>query len=373
MPAGVFTGDECLSGVSPIQGAELCSVVELMYSYEHLYACTGDKKWAERDNFVGQIKAVRNNPSIIVYEGSNEYHAKDLAVIDRMYDQFVDAVESVDKSRLISPSSEIYYAAMGCKYYNDTGELDEKGNMVASGLGWVNERVIRSSHTYSLLCGYGTSWEVMRKQDKKYTKELLSSKRHSYWITEFAVTGLANPTTREAQENEYVESYEREDELGPMGRWFEQSERKESQAYQALCAFNAVKQMRILGADCMAWCCLMSGANNGSYLKPPIDFYGYKKLAYYTLKDAYNDVLACKGDIAVSYGTEDEICPLILGDGSNATYHLTVSVINDRGEEVDRIEYPSVQTKGLTKVSLKAFRPKWQQKGYYTLQFVLEG
>lgn len=48
MPAGVFTGDECLSGVSPIQGAELCSVVELMYSYEHLYACTGDKKWAER-------------------------------------------------------------------------------------------------------------------------------------------------------------------------------------------------------------------------------------------------------------------------------------------------------------------------------------
>lgn len=48
MPAGVFTGDECLSGVSPIQGAELCSVVELMYSYEHLYAFTGDKKWAER-------------------------------------------------------------------------------------------------------------------------------------------------------------------------------------------------------------------------------------------------------------------------------------------------------------------------------------
>lgn len=48
MPAGMFTGDECLSGVSPIQGAELCSVVELMYGYELLYAYTGDKKWAER-------------------------------------------------------------------------------------------------------------------------------------------------------------------------------------------------------------------------------------------------------------------------------------------------------------------------------------
>ena len=43
-----FTGDECLSGRSPIQGTELCSVVEQMYSYELLYAYTGDKKWAER-------------------------------------------------------------------------------------------------------------------------------------------------------------------------------------------------------------------------------------------------------------------------------------------------------------------------------------
>ncbi len=43
-----LTGDECLSGVSPIQGTELCSVVELMYSFERLYAATGDIKWAER-------------------------------------------------------------------------------------------------------------------------------------------------------------------------------------------------------------------------------------------------------------------------------------------------------------------------------------
>ena len=45
---GTFTGDECLAGLRPIQGTELCSVVEQMYSYELLYACTGDKKWAER-------------------------------------------------------------------------------------------------------------------------------------------------------------------------------------------------------------------------------------------------------------------------------------------------------------------------------------
>jgi len=43
-----FTGDECLSGLSPIQGTELCAIVEQMYSYELLYACTGEAKWAER-------------------------------------------------------------------------------------------------------------------------------------------------------------------------------------------------------------------------------------------------------------------------------------------------------------------------------------
>lgn len=47
-PVDSFTGDECLSGLSPIQGTELCAIVEQMYSYEHLYAYTGDNKWAER-------------------------------------------------------------------------------------------------------------------------------------------------------------------------------------------------------------------------------------------------------------------------------------------------------------------------------------
>lgn len=47
MPVGTFTGDECLSGRSAIQGVELCAVVELMYSFEWLYAVTGDRKWAE--------------------------------------------------------------------------------------------------------------------------------------------------------------------------------------------------------------------------------------------------------------------------------------------------------------------------------------
>lgn len=45
---GTFTGDECLSGLANNQGTELCSVAELMYSCELLYAMTGDAVWADR-------------------------------------------------------------------------------------------------------------------------------------------------------------------------------------------------------------------------------------------------------------------------------------------------------------------------------------
>ena len=48
MAIGHFSGDENLSGNAPIQGAELCSIVELMFSYEYLFATTGNPKWIDR-------------------------------------------------------------------------------------------------------------------------------------------------------------------------------------------------------------------------------------------------------------------------------------------------------------------------------------
>ena len=48
-----FTGDEVLSGLDPTKGTELCAVVEQMYSYEEIFAHTGDNKWAERLEVLG--------------------------------------------------------------------------------------------------------------------------------------------------------------------------------------------------------------------------------------------------------------------------------------------------------------------------------
>ena len=47
MPIGHFTGDECLAGRSPLQGTELCGIVEAMFSYEWLLAVSGEDYWSE--------------------------------------------------------------------------------------------------------------------------------------------------------------------------------------------------------------------------------------------------------------------------------------------------------------------------------------
>lgn len=48
MVTGVFSGDECLAGKSPIQGTELCAVVEYAYSLETLLSLIGDPAFADR-------------------------------------------------------------------------------------------------------------------------------------------------------------------------------------------------------------------------------------------------------------------------------------------------------------------------------------
>ena len=46
-PQGMFGGDENLHGSSPVQGSELCSAVELMFSLEKIIGITGDTKYAD--------------------------------------------------------------------------------------------------------------------------------------------------------------------------------------------------------------------------------------------------------------------------------------------------------------------------------------
>lgn len=45
---GMFSGDESLAGRNPLQGTELCAVVEFMYSLEHLFSVFGEPSFGDR-------------------------------------------------------------------------------------------------------------------------------------------------------------------------------------------------------------------------------------------------------------------------------------------------------------------------------------
>ena len=45
---GMFSGDECLAGRNPLQGTELCAVVEFMYSLEVLFSVFGNPAFGDR-------------------------------------------------------------------------------------------------------------------------------------------------------------------------------------------------------------------------------------------------------------------------------------------------------------------------------------
>lgn len=46
--SGIFTCDECLAGTNPVQGTELCTVVEALYSLENIMQVTGSAQYGDR-------------------------------------------------------------------------------------------------------------------------------------------------------------------------------------------------------------------------------------------------------------------------------------------------------------------------------------
>ena len=328
-------------------------------------------KWPSLDGYIRQISARRNHPSIIIWEGSNEYHP-DLNDINNIYKTFVPAVKSVDKTRLICPISHLYYAAdlypyPNCAYYDDAGLHDHDGNEVKAPDEWTDPLVVRSSHTYILLLGYGTGWECLREQNWSIQPDMFNSKKHAYLITEFAVIGRPNPNIPEADEFFNDNSYEVGDETA-LGFNFTREQWRESQAYQALAARVDTQTLFKHGADGMLWCCLMSGANNGSYLKPPLDCYGYPKYAFYTLRDGYSQTQVISDTVDVLRTREFSFKPILIGLEDGKNYNVEIAFSNENGDILEKLVFNNITASSkLDKITLKT-----PENGYYSLKYSLE-
>ncbi len=335
---------------------------------DSLATCLWDPSWRQKEGYAHQIKDVINHPSIIIYEGLNEQgmYQKD---IDASYRAFL-ALKEVDSSRLFSPISHLYYAAdsydLGCFYYKDAGKENQFGEAVQSDPSWNDPLIVRSSHAYNWLLGYGLGYDKLRKQDWSGYLDLLQSKKTAYLVSEYAIIGRANPKTKNAQAFFNPDSYEYGDEK-TLGYDFS-SNFLLSQAYQALAAKSASKKMLGDGVDGLLWCALSSGANEGSYLKPPFDYQGYPKLSFYALREVFQNAVCFDESTDLLWGEDHLLRPLLCGCPDGKTYQVSITIENLKGEAIRKLAFDPVQF-DRSVVKLEAREIGDLQDGYYRIVY----
>ena len=366
---GYGTSDRRFAEICDRLGVTLIWTTRLIDSAENMQ---WTKDWKQAEGYQKQILRVKNYPSIIIWEGSNEGHFVP-KLIDRIYDNFVSTVKAVDQTRLICPVSHLYYSwgdeGEKCGYYTNDGRKDETGKAVNASFGWRDDLVVRSAHPYGILLGYGQPWQNMVTQCYHFQDDLMPAPDKAYLVSEFAIIGRQNPNTPEAKQFINKDSYELVDEFNALGFNFSDEEWELSQAFQALCTAVATKQLRRLGADGMLWCCLTGGANNASYLKPIIDFYGYKKLAYYQLKEAFKEVTAFNENPDVLFDSEYKIRPIVVGANKSKNYSINVEIYNENEG--------MVASKAFDKAVLNESNLRFEEwaptliSGYYTIRYTV--
>lgn len=338
---------------------------------DSLETVSWERGWLQGNAYAQQISEVVNHPSIIMWEGSNEYHANRWD-IDLLFDSFCNIVRSVDTTRLLCPCSHLYYGGglYGNKgfYYQDDGKEDQDFFPCKSSSGWKDPLVVRSAHTYEILLGYGNQWDTFRRADWASQSILLKSKEHAYIVSEFAVIGRHDDTVSECKEYVKNDSYELSDELRAFGCKLTEKEWKISQAYQALCARHILKKLRSQDADGMLWCCLSGGANDASYLKPPIDFYGYAKFAFYALREGFADTICYDDSTDVVVGRGYTVHPVLSGTQEGKKYKIRISLKTASGKTLEYKEFTEIEGKNSI-IRLPEWRPIFNENGFYLFEY----
>ena len=328
-----------------------------------------DEVWQGADAYANQMRARINHPSIIIWEGANEPRPS-LQDLDRMYTQFVALARSVDTTRLLSPTSHHYYGGVGtCNAYTHDGKRDLYGNPAKAPAAWFDPLVVRSTHPYVDLLGYGLPWDRLRTQPDADRRAMIESHDFAYMASEFAVIGWQDPRTPEAQVFINRDSYElcNNDVLGFEIRnedWLI------AQAWQALAGHHSIKQLRRLDVDGMLWCCLMSGANNASYLKPMIDNYGYAKLGFYTMREGFAEAEVALADVDTKKGADFAVSANLYGKRGK-TYKISAVIKNADGEAVASYDYGKVACHA-EQMSLPVWNSGVADNGYYAIEFDAE-
>lgn len=144
-----------------------------------------------------------------------------------------------------------------------------------------------------------------------------------------------------------------------------------SQSYQALAAKYATKKLLEIGADGMLWCSLQGGANDGGYLKPPVDFYAYPKLAFYALREAFEEQVCFSSGTNVVWGEKDELVPVMVCRPDMRRRAVNVTVKTEDDEEVFRTRINGILCDRRI-VRLDGIKIAFPKDGYYKIIYGIE-
>lgn len=107
-----------------------------------------------------------------------------------------------------------------------------------------------------------------------------------------------------------------------------------------------------------------------TYQKSLLDYYGQPKLAFYAHRMAFQDVLACSGNVDMVYGPDDTLPVIVLNIGKAQEVTVCVEFISEDGTAVFCENYEHVELqKGRSVTCAAEMELPELPDGIYTIQY----
>ncbi|MGM0574007.1 MAG: hypothetical protein ACQESL_09680, partial [Bacteroidota bacterium] len=361
--------DKRVAGVNDKRLAQIGDQMGIMFMWQTpCWIRTGSIKEFDFQALPKYMHIVQNNPSIVLWQPGNHPSAYP----PEWYGRVLKEISKKDPSRLISPAADLDHIGL-----KDDQMPEEDGDIIP---GWKHPQLARGNMVQT--AAYGDDWRAIRKFGKgidekvaEYNDKLrisyLNSDTHGWFDYESEETiGMPNWSLHKGKPYYRMYSYEKHYNEGNIGRVLELSEWKESQAWQALTAYETYRKKRWLDYDGMNWCPLRGGPNTATYMKPVIEYSGEAKLSYHALQMVYQPVLAGSRNVDLVYGPEDEVPVIVMNLGKAKTVDVLVVVKTMEGQQVAQKEFTGVELKsGRTVTEVARWKPELEPGKYYGFEY----
>ncbi|MDZ7721254.1 MAG: glycoside hydrolase family 2 TIM barrel-domain containing protein [candidate division KSB1 bacterium] len=359
--------DKRMAGVNDKRLVQIGDQMGMMFIWQTpCWIREGSVKDFDFDAFGRYMQQVHNHPSIVMWQPGN--HPGNYS--PEWFGKVMQVISGQDPSRLISPAADLDHMALDAFPADDSDAIP----------GWTHPQLARGNMEQT--AAYGKDWRVIRRLgtgidervadcNDKRRLEYLNSDSHAWFDYESEETiGMPNWSLHQGKPYYRMYSYEKDYNIGNLGRILELSEWNESQAWQALTAYEAYRKKRWLDYDGMNWCPLRGGPNTATYMKPVIEYSGEAKLSFYALQMVYQRVLAGSRNVDLVYGPHDAIPVIVMNIGNAKTVDVNAVAKTLDGKQVAFTEFKKVSlAAGRTVTDIGIWKPELKSGQYYGFEY----